>query len=51
MKEKSIEVSKRDLTEEDDDQDDCDENGDEKTNHRCASKNREITRLILNCVL
>jgi hypothetical protein len=43
MQEKSIEISKRDLTEEDDDQDGCDENGDEKTDHGCASTERRIT--------
>ena len=51
MQEKGIEVSKRDLTEEDNHQDGCDENGDEKTNHGCASRGREITWLILNLVL
>jgi hypothetical protein len=51
MIEESIEVSKRDLTEEDDDQDGCDENGDEKTDHGCASTERRITWLILNLVL
>jgi len=51
MQEKSIEISKRDLTEEDDDQDGCDENGDEKTDHGCASTERRITWFILNLVL
>jgi len=51
MQEKGIEVSKRDLTEEDNHQDGCDENGDEKTDHGCASKGRKITWLILNLVL
>ena len=51
MKEKDIEVSKRNLTDEDDDQDGCDENGDEKTDHGCASTGRRITWFILNLVL
>ena len=51
MKEQGIEVSKRNLTEEDDDQNGRDENGDEKTDHGCASTSRGITWLILNLVL
>ena len=51
MQEKGIEVSKRDLTEEDNHEDGGDENGDEKTDHSCAFWSRGITWLILNFVM
>jgi hypothetical protein len=51
VKEKGREISKGDLTEEDDDEDACDENGDEKTDHSCAFWSRGITWLILNFVM
>ena len=51
MKEESIEISKRNLTEEDDNQDGCDENGNEKTDHGCAFRRKGITWFILNLVV
>ena len=48
MKEKGIKISERNLTEEDNDQNGRDENGDEQTDHSCASTSTGITWLILN---
>ena len=51
VKEKGREISKGNLTEEDDEEDACYENRDEKTDHSCASGSRGITWLILNFVM
>ena len=51
MKEEGIEVSKRNLTEEEEDQNGCDENRNEKYDHGRASQGGGITWLILNLVL